>query len=313
MSVYISNSLYLADIEKSKLRRNRPLIGYHSNLTQESIAPRVLGGSVFSGAIRVRNRNSAWNPSTFDRIIFEVETLSEETTQYGWNADWAVLFTAPEGSEMDYLGLGAHTLSEHNCSIRIEAGDEPDPIFNPSEAIIPKMSLKNNAPKLFHFNKTTKRFWVIYISASGNEPGIHQLTLGHIKLGNVLRLERPMYVGLKPWGMGMKQEGISMEGDTGQYLGQQIHKRWRTWQIIQPNNNPKFVRENVVPFLDHLNGTGNGSGNGPKGTFFGAWRPDTYPDEVIYGWKDPEDDFYPTNQSSNGMMNWSANGRGHYE
>jgi hypothetical protein len=129
--------------------------------------------------------------------------------------------------------------------------------------------------------------------------------ISHVKLGNRLVLQRRNYDGYSPSLAPMVVRN-SIVSDSGEYLGDIVTRKKRTQEIDQQNNTPEFVRTEIVPFINHVNGEPVENNTAPS-TFFYAWRPGDYPDEVVYAWV--RGNIQPVNQggdSLGGMMAWSV-------
>lgn len=297
MSIYVSNSVYLGDSALT-LRKNRPLIGYHSVFRPGDVS--AINMDFLSTPGNPSGVSQIWSPDTYTGI----NAQHDNTT----SGPPSVIFSTPDGATSNYVGIVGHNLGTIGASFALQKAVTDDSgtigwsnVFDP---IFPV----GDSPIFVHYDdffSTACRIRIWTDDANQITP----IKIKHVKIGEVLKLEEPMFIGMKPYGRDSESEGFNMTADNGNFLGQIITRRNRTWQIIQRNNSPNFIRQKIYPFIDHLNGFGNGSFNGPKSTFFGGWRPDAFPNEVIYGWKPLSQDAYPSVETPMGLMNWTASGK----
>lgn len=125
--------------------------------------------------------------------------------------------------------------------------------------------------------------------------------IGVVFAGIVLEMQRPCsYGGHSPIVLSSRTEYNNSVSDSGQWLGRTITRRGvessYDWQLLTAS----FVRDNFMPFVEHAK----------TKPFFMAWRPDYYPDDVVYGWT--SDDITPSNRGgATSFMSVSMNVTGH--
>lgn len=119
--------------------------------------------------------------------------------------------------------------------------------------------------------------------------------------GLVLEMQRPCsYGGHSPIVLSARTEFNNSVSDSGQWLGRSITRRGvessYDWQLLTED----FVRDKFMPFVEHAK----------TKPFFMAWRPDFYPNDVVYGWT--SDDITPDNRGGGTrFMGVSMNVTGH--
>jgi hypothetical protein len=114
------------------------------------------------------------------------------------------------------------------------------------------------------------------------------LTASVIKLGMALAMQRNTYGGNEPI---TKRVNTSPKSQLGaHFVGRQIHQTRREQSFKFSKLTPEWVRAYFKPFAREAK----------TESAFVAWRPATYPQDVIYGFCD--DDIKPTNEMANGMM-----------
>src|SRR5690606_4495339 len=115
-----------------------------------------------------------------------------------------------------------------------------------------------------------------------------------IYLGEVLIVERRIYVGHVPLPFGLKIEVSTGRSTSGQFLGRVVTREVYETNFDLQNIDPDWCRENLNPFIQGIK----------EHAFFWAWRPATYANEVGFVWA--TSDVNPANQRANGMMQFSA-------
>lgn len=294
MSVYISSELYLSTLSQ-RVSRNRGIIGWHSVLRPQDITANVDG-------VADLTTTALWSPDTY--TFWTSRAVNKSAPFYTY-----INLQNPAGEAVDYLGIAGHNFAVNETGARYAFRLEYSTNGTTWTQATPDYTAKNNGVVMLHFERTYAQNFRLRIRSDAwtGSPGA-TFSLAHIRLGQLLRLQFPVYVGQIPYGINRQVDKIVDTSDSGKYLGTKVTSVRYLYELAQENNDPAFVRENILPFLDHAETIG-GFGNGPKGTFFSAWRPDDYPDEVLYC-HPPSRINRPTNQRSNGMMQWSISGEG---
>ena len=104
-----------------------------------------------------------------------------------------------------------------------------------------------------------------------------------VHAGRTLQMYQPIYGGHSPIKLSAKTTYLNAMSETGNFLGRREKKEGIqsnfSWRFLDPT----WYRERFQPFV-------NSAKTKP---FFIQWRPDKYPDEVVYGWV--PSDISPTN------------------
>lgn len=280
--LYISNALYLAGVASNADTANRPLIGWKSVLTVNDFESEDGEGA---GVL--------WSPSTY--------TTWESVAKTGDDIEFIVNLNNPTASPVDYVGIAGHNFHVIHVFYRIQHSFDGVTWFNTTT-----LGLSSDGGAIFlHFNSVTALYFRLYITTSTDEE--INVSIAHIRMGQVLMLQREMYVGISPFTLNKRVEKVVTVSDGGKYLGSVATSTVNLYSIPQLDNLPDFVREEIDDFLDHCDLIGPSWNNGPDGTFFAAWRPGEYPDEVLYC-HPPTQLQRPVNQRNNGMMQWSISG-----
>jgi hypothetical protein len=101
-----------------------------------------------------------------------------------------------------------------------------------------------------------------------------ETTLAVVKLGLALRMTQRNYQGVAPAIYNQQSSLSPREMNRGQYLGRQSYARVAKAEYQTDKTTMVFLRSDVMPMIEALR---EGAG------VFYAWRPDKYPQDVIYG------------------------------
>ena len=293
MSIYISNSLYINGAISPDMNDNNPIIGWHSVLQPENI--------IASEYVSGRPAVNMWNPDTYS--FWEGDSVagdpSVSTTQY-------VTLVNTNNAPVDYIGIAKHNLGSVGYTYTLQHSTNGGSTW--SNVTAPRVIATNNAIIDYFDQLTSDQFRIkLEKTLSGHPATIAGPIISHVKLGKALVLQRRIYVGHSPATIAKRVKKINNGSESGQYLGAIITRSYYMSECVQQNNTPAFVRTYIKPFIDHVNGHRSDDGTAPC-TFFFAWRPGDYPDEIVYGWTD--DNIAPKNQGSDSMggrMEWSFN------
>jgi hypothetical protein len=192
---------------------------------------------------------------------------------------------------IDYVAVAGHNFRTANIAVSLEGytaltgGGDPD-WFELSPSVIPDSS----SAVLFRFNPRTLIGVRVVMQA-----GVAAPAAAVVYVGRLLVLQRRIYVGHKPMIFAGRVDNAIGRSDRGQFLGSVVLSAWNEGTLQQNNVEPDFYRAEVEPFRrDHVMA---------RRSFFFAWRPGDYPQEVAYCW--PNGDLDASNQLPNGMMQFS--------
>jgi hypothetical protein len=286
MPIYISNDLYLGAIEAGGVP-NRPLIGWHSVFNSSGVS------TDFSSDPDQFPVQAVWSADTYTGY-----TTSSITTPAPGGE---IVFSNAEGGAVDYMGIYGHNMgSAGGISYKIQWSNDGSSWTDITAAKVPA----NDYPIMEYFNSVTANFFRLLFTVNLVPDSV---SITHVKLGRILQLERPRYVGDIPGGLDLKVEKIGSKSYSGQHLGSVLVSEGDSFNITQENNSSTFCRSSDLQrFFRHAIQLEKLS-NGPVESFFYAWRPDEYPGEVQYCGQTMSFN-PPTNQRSNGMMQWSMQG-----
>ena len=284
MSIYISNDLYLQDIQANI--PNRPLVGYRSVLRPSDISP--------SPENPDSPGSNTWSPDTY--------TSWQSLTDPDFPLDQEVDLINAGADPIDYIAIAGHNFGTSGVTYSIESAS--DGINFDTVVVAPKI-VGSDASIIEYFDESQHaKFRIVFLI-----PAAKFVKISHIKMGKILQLERPRYVNETPAGMDVQTEMIRSKSDSGQIVSSVLTSSHLRYNISQNHNLPAKIRAEIIDLLRHCQLLEPTAGNGPRGTFFYAWRPDTYPAEVMYC-DTPSSVTNPSNQLSNGMMEFSLSGTG---
>lgn len=271
--ITISNALYLTAIPTLG---NRPIIGWQSIITTSALSA--------SEELAARPVVNLWNPDTTS--LWEADVVPTDGLIY-------VNIGNPTFESVDYIGIARHNFGTGGIEYTLQESDD-NVIFTD---VTTSRTPSDDAAIVDYFDQRTSEYFRLKLNCGATAPSI-----AHIKLGVALILQRPMFVGYEPLTLSRFSRSITNASDTGQYLGDVVVRRWQRGSVRQQHTSGSWIRQYLVPFIQHVKLDRADDGT-PQGPFFFAWRQAEYPLETIYGWTN--DDIVPRNQLPNGMMEYS--------
>lgn len=228
-----------------------------------------------------------------ESAIFPADAVQRETTYERWQptALPATLTidsgTSPSGTA-SYLGIGAHTLGDNGNTVLLEYSHDAT-----TWTTVDSVEPADNTALMMLFAEVQARYWRITISG-GTAP-----TVGVVYLGQVLEMQRSIYGGHTPITLGRQTTIRPSVSEKGQWLGRSIVRNALATGYSFRHLTASWYRANFDPFAKAARSR----------PFFIAWRPETYPSEVAYGWTN--DDITPSNMGVRDYMEVSFNVVGH--
>lgn len=269
MSLVISSSYVLSDSVSGggTITGNNPVVGYRTIATAATI-------STDTEADGFPASNLA-NPAT--HLRWEGELSSPE-------ADEHITVSNPDIEDLDYIAVARHNFFTAQIPVSVEYLDEdasPDTWVELIEPVI----LPNDGPALFRFPKLA--YSAIRLRM---QPGLAAPTAATVYAGELLVIQRRLYVGHTPINLGREVSTANPKSISGNFLGRIVLGEKRRTTVALRNLTPDWYRANMDPWLLAAQ----------EAPFFWAWRPGDYPLEVGYCWFPSEPT--PKNQLANGMM-----------
>jgi len=269
MTVVISSSLTLSEVDSGGgvINADNPIVGYVNLVTTGNVT-----SNTAAAGYPVSNLA---NPSTALKWIGETDSPA---------ADEYITIAADTVELCDYIGIAGHNFWSGQIPVSIEVLDvdasPQDWVEVISEAIPP-----NDGPLLFRFSPQAIAAIRIRL-----QPGVAAPMAAVVYLGNLLVLQRRIYVGHTPMPYGRQLSLANHRSISGAFLGRIVLGEKTATGIDMQNLTPGWYRTYMEPFLVAAK----------EIPFFFAWRPSTYPNEVGYAWF--SDDPQVSNQLANGFM-----------
>lgn len=265
--IVISSSVVLAQAG-AEVTANNPRIGYHSVITTSNI-------SADEEADDEPVTNLA-NPATY--LSWRGTSTSEQT----------VSISLSEAVDVDYFAIAKHNLGSTGATVAFEYSEDGE-TWTTVETIEPS----SDYALIVEFDSVSSQLFRLSITPGSAAPSIAVLYVGEI-----LPLQRRIYVGHTPFTYGRKSSISNGRSESGQFLGRVLRREYRESSVSLQNITPSWYRSTMEPFVEAAR----------TRPYFWAWRPQQYPAEVGYAWL--TGDMQVSNQLSNGFMQLSFSMQG---
>lgn len=216
------------------------------------------------------------NPLTWDRW----KPASVPAT---WEID------AGTGVSCDFCGIAAHSMGTNGNTVTVQYHDG-----STWQDIDDAMPGDDN-PMMFLFEAVTAQRWRISITG-GSAPYV-----GVVYFGAALAMQRAIYGGHSPGALSRKTALLPNRSEGGEWVGRSVIRRGVSATFDWKNLTASWYRENFDPFVAAA----------IERPFFIAWRPETFPAEVMYASADS--DISPSNQGQRDLMSVSFQATGYVE
>lgn len=245
---------------------NRPIICYDNLITTDNIA------------------------ATSSATGFPITDVANPATYLYWKANALtaqdITITLTDNEQLiDYIAIARHNLYSCGATVTI-TGNAGGSDFEVVEEFRPT----SDDPIIITFDPQAFVELVIEISAADVAAQI-----AIIYCGEMLRMERNIYVGFSPMTINKDSDAVAGFSENGNFLGRIIVNESRGGNMTLNNLTPAWVRNELKPFLAAAKTL----------PFFFAWRPQSYPDEIVFAWQTDTQGPYPSNSLPNGMMQFS--------
>lgn len=181
------------------------------------------------------------------------------------------------------LSIAVHSLGTFGCTVGVYLDN--DPAF-PGSALF-EIEPDDDSPIMAVFPDQQYRYCRIRITY-----GPDKFQIGVLKIGQALVMQHRIYGGHSPTTLCRVTASRPLMSETGQFIGRAtIRHGFRgsyNWQHLEAD----WYREHFDPFVDLAR----------FDAFFVAWRPVSYPHEVIYCQTPPSSDIHPTNMGRRDLM-----------
>ncbi|MHC2533362.1 hypothetical protein [Bradyrhizobium diazoefficiens] len=260
MSIVISSAVVLADVADG-LSLDHPVIGWHNVVTASSIV------------------------STHVDVNYPASNLANPATHLQWRSSddggQFLTITTNEVDPIDYLAVAGHNFSSGEIVTSVEGF-----IGGVWTRIVDEVMLPDDGPVLYRFEEQSlSEIRLVMSSPAGVFPRAAVLYVGKL-----LVVERKVYAGHMAITDGIKVSVANGRSESGNFLGRIVLGEWRETTIPLSLISPDWFRTYMRPFLT----------DGRDLPFFFAWRPQTYPREVGFGWL--MDDPAPTPDTSSHLL-----------
>lgn len=191
---------------------------------------------------------------------------------------------AGSAKDVTYLGVAAHDFATQGNTITPQYSTDGGSTWqDAASAFLPG----SNEPIMFIFDKITAQDWRLYIE-NGSIPQV-----GIVQVGRALAMQRPIYQGHAPMSLSRQTDIRPNRAEGGSRLGRSIIRRGNATSASFENLSAQWVRDHLDPFIKMAR----------TYPFFWAWRPNTFSDEVGWGWVN--DDIVPENSGPRNLMSVS--------
>lgn len=228
----------------------RALIAYRSILDSYDVSIAATSAAAGYAAVNVKSRltHSGWRPSA-------------------GGAQSLTFMAADLGKTVDYLGIAGHNLFSKGATIDLLASDDG---VTYSSLLGGGYLPTSDAPFLLQVASSAKKYFRLTV----NVAGVAYPTIAVVMLGEVLRLQRGIYVGHRPAPFSRDVAYNASESEGGQIIGRSVVRRMSETDITLKRITPTWFRDYLLPFQRAAE----------ESPFFFLWNTGTrYSAEVIYG------------------------------
>lgn len=220
---------------------------------------------------------------------FEADSVLNPDTYSRWlaTADPSTLtFDLGSAKPTDYVFIAGHNFAAANITVTVESSADGI-VWTP---VLPDRQFSSNLPAAFLFASQTVRYWRIVCAG-----GVPRIAV--VYLGVALAMQRPIYGGHSPAPLSRITDNRPTKSEGGQFLGHSVTSRGYAANYSWNNLQAAWYRQFFDPFV-------KAARLRPFGI---AWRPSTFPDEVVYA--RTSDDIRPSNTGTRDLMSVSLSAR----
>ena len=203
---------------------------------------------------------------------FPATNLANPATHLKWQAadttEQYVTVTFGSSQEVDYVGIARHNLYSAQVPVSIEGNSGSG-----WTELVPDVIPPGDGPLIFRFASQFLTGVRIRLQEGADSPtGPAEMAVVYV--GKLLVVERRIYVGHTPMPQGRTSKVTNGMSESGNFLGRVVLQEAVKSSIPLSLLSPAWYRENMDPFMAQAKAR----------PFFFAWRPQSYPYEVGYGW-----------------------------
>ncbi len=225
---------------------------------------------------------------------FEADALKEHTTYDRWRAsnsdDATISIATPEAVSANYVGIAGHNLGSVGATVSIEHSAD-----GTTWSLVEAVQASDNSALMILFAEV-KGFWRLRLTGMTATP-----TIAVLYLGEALAMQRAIYQGHSPINLSRQTDTRPSVSEGGQWLGRSVVRRSLRGSYSWSNLGAAWYRAKFEPFVKAAR----------YRPFFIAWRPQSFPPEVAYGWTN--EDIQPTNSGPRDFMSVNLNVTAHAE
>ncbi|MFZ5736306.1 MAG: hypothetical protein ACOY6K_05425 [Pseudomonadota bacterium] len=240
----ISSNLVIADASDG-LSLDHPVIGWRNVVT--------IAGVTADSELPAYPATNLANPAT--NLRWQAADIGEHF----------VVITTNEVDAIDYVAVAKHNFATAEIPVSIEGFIDGEWV-----QIVDEVMLPDDGPALFRF--VAQSLSQVRIRM---QEGIAAPRAAVVYCGKLLVLERKIWVGHTPMPHGRRVSIVNNVSETGEYLGAVVLGAWRETSVPLSLISPAWYRAKMDAFL---------AAAVTRTPFFFAWRPQSYPREVGYGW-----------------------------
>jgi hypothetical protein len=266
--IHISSSVVLGPLGDAIDARN-PRIGWHNLVTPDAVTADEEADN--EPAVNIAN------PATYLR--WRGTTTNEQSVQ----------LTLPVAQDVNYFAIAKHNLGSTAATLRFQSSTDGSTWSDVTSAIV----LNTDYAVIYEFDSVFARYFRLLITPGSAPPSIAVWYVGQI-----LVLQRRIYVGHTPLPYGRKTTVSTGRSESGEFLGRVHRRTFLESSVDLQNITPTWYRQFFEPFAQAA----------ITRPFFWCWRPASYPDECGYAWL--TDDIKMQNARANGMVSVSFSMQG---
>lgn len=253
--------------------QNNPFVAWNNLGASASFG----GTAVLTGG----NRSNAVTGSTYDKWRPDVTSTSASLT-----------FDLGSATAVKFAAIAAHNADTFGATVRVDSSPDGSTWTTTGTA-----TAAVSGVMAWRMSPAAARYWrFLFSNLTAGDP----LSVGVAFIGNELIFPRRFYQGFSPILTPTEVELQSNVSVGGHLLGSSVIERGSTVSASINNMPAEFVRG--ADYLDFQRNFGEG-----KGFFFG-WRPEKYPSDVHYCWRDGAV-IRPTNSGPRDLMSVEFNAR----
>jgi hypothetical protein len=204
----------------------------------------------------------------------------------------ATLTATFDAQPIDYIGIGAHTLSQaDSVTFEVQVGGVWEAVL---PGVIEGMEAADNEAIMLLMARREGCTGVrVSFTYTGAAP-----TIGKISAGLALTMVRPFYAGHSPAMLSRNTRKQPNVSEGGEWLGTSVIRQGRSTSVAWEHIPARWYRLFFDPFVDHAR----------RYPFFFAWNPHRFPD-CVYAMA--TDDVQPANMGIRDLMSVSLDIKGY--